>query len=150
MDQIQWHETYALGFPHLDDDHRRLIDLANAVIRALDEMDYTECRRRGEAFVEVLREHFPREEKFLAEIEYPQLEAHANYHRQMLERAEEFLRLCDRAGEGVQTDFDEQLEQLISALLSDVRGGDLDFRTHLVEKGLNKALIEERYGSIWL
>jgi hemerythrin-like metal-binding protein len=96
MEQIEWHETYAIGLPQLDDDHRRLIDLANAIIAAHDDGDCPEYQRRGADFVAALREHFPREEKFLAEIEYPHLETHAGYHRRMIERAEAFLVLCAR------------------------------------------------------
>lgn len=147
MKRIEWHETYALGFPQLDKDHRRLLDLANEIIGALDDKDHEECQLRVEQFVEALRQHFPREERFLAEIEYPRLELHAGYHRQMLERAEEFRRVCERLGE--EKGLTDQLEQLITALLADVRGGDLHFRTHLLEKGLNKALTE-RFGFIWL
>ncbi len=146
MKRIEWHETYALGFPQLDEDHRRLVNLANDIIAALDDKDHEECKRRAAVFVDALREHFPREERFLAEIKYPKLDLHAGYHRQMLDRAEEFQRLCERVGE--EKGLTNQLEQLISALLSDVRGGDLDFRSHLLEIGLDKAL--ERFGSIWL
>ena len=148
MKGIEWHETYALGFPQLDDDHRRLIELANDIIGALDKRDYEGCKKRALDFVDALRQHFPKEEKFLEEIEYPELDLHAGYHRQMLERAEDFLRLCEVIGE--KESLTEQMEELISALLADVRGGDLDFRTHLLEKGLNKALVEERVGSIWI
>ena len=42
---------------------------------------------------------------------------------------------------------DQKNLYLIMDLLS---GGDLEFRGFLLEKGLDKAMVEERFGSVWL
>lgn len=82
------------------------------------------------------------------EIGYTKLKLHATYHRRLLARAKEFARQCKNKKD------EESLKaffvRLVSSLLADVRGGDLDFRTHLLEKDLDKALIKERFGSIWI
>lgn len=148
MREIEWYENYELGFPAIDNDHRRLFDAANRIIRALGDGKFAECKRLAGEFVDTLKQHFPREEGFLREIGYPGLETHAGYHRQLLERAEKFTELCNEATDWAS--IKEPLAELISVLVADLRGGDLNFRTFLVEKGLDKALIEERLGANWL
>jgi len=66
----------------------------------------------------------------------------------MLEGAEKFALLCETETDGER--LEERLEELVSALMKDVRGGDLNFRTDLLEKGLDKALSDRRMISIWL
>ena len=42
----------------------------------------------------------------------------------------------------------EPLSELVSVLIADLRGGDLRFRTFLLEKGLNEEVLAKR--TIWL
>ncbi len=62
--------------------------------------------------------------------------------------AEKFKGLCDGAEEGQAVV--EHFSDLISVLLADIRGGDLHFRTYLLEKGLNKAMEERGLSRLWL
>ena len=148
LHEIEWHETYKLGFPEIDNDHRHLFNIANDIIKSFNNRSYEECKWLSIRFVETLEQHFSREEKFLKEIGYTKLKLHATYHRRLPARAKEFVRQC-------KNEKDEEIlkaffVRLLPSLLADVRGGDLDFRTHLLEKGLDKALIKERFGSIWI
>jgi len=95
-----------------------------------------------------LKRHYPREERFLKKIGFSDLEKHTGHHSQMLEGAEKFALLCETETDGER--LEERLEELVSALMKDVRGGDLNFRTDLLEKGLDKALSDRRMISIWL
>jgi hemerythrin len=148
MDQIIWHDTYALGFEPLDDDHRGLFDILNKIIVALQSDDWETCRQLAKNFVLALRRHYPREEQFLNKIGYSKLEQHAVHHRQMLVRAEKFVAQFDKAPD--RDLLERSLQDIISSLLDDVRGGDLNFRTDLLKKGLDKALAERSLLSIWL
>ena len=148
MDQITWHENYALGFPEIDGDHRALINIINEIIKALADRDFNLCVSFSETFVSALKEHYPREEEFLEEIGYTHLKEHAGYHRKMLEQAEEFVELCKKE-KNVEL-LEERLKRLVAKLLEDTRGGDLYFRTELLEKGLDKALSDRPIISMWL
>ena len=63
-------------------------------------------------------------------------------------RARRFAELCGRPAQGALPT--QPFEKLVSVMLADFRGGDLDFRTFLMEKGLDKAMVEDRFGSVWL
>ena len=146
MREIEWYETYEIGFPALDRDHRRLFDIANGIIRALGEGDYGGCKPLAAGFVDALKQHFPREEKFLEEIGYPGRDKHAGYHRQLLQRAEKFLERLE--GRAEDETLAEPLAELVSVLIADLRGGDLNFRSFLLEEGTKKAMMGKRY--TWL
>ena len=148
MDQIKWHENYALGFPEIDDDHRGLINIVNELIKAIADSNFKLCVNFSETFVSALKEHYPREETFLQTIGYSHLKEHASYHRKMIEQAEEFVELCKKE-QNIEI-LEERLEKLVTKLLEDTRGGDLYFRTELLEKGLDKALSDRPIISMWL
>jgi len=40
MEFIEWHETYALGFPEIDDDHRTIFNILNNILSALNDKDW--------------------------------------------------------------------------------------------------------------
>ena len=134
--EIKWYETYALGFPEIDADHKLLLDTINEMIRAIRSEDRAACEASSRRFVETLRQHFPKEEAFLTEIGYEEIETHAMHHRQMLERAERFSEVC-REAESTAA-LEASITELITHWMKDVRGGDLTFRTHLRDKGLDK------------
>ncbi len=146
MQEIKWYETYEVGFPELDRDHRRLFDIANSIIRALDDGDYDAAKLLAAGFIDALRQHFPREERFLDEIGYPGRDTHAGYHRQLLRRAEKFLGQLDSRAED--ESLADPFDELVEVLIADLRGGDLNFRSFLLEQGIDKAIKEKRY--IWL
>lgn len=148
MKEIEWFETYETGFEEIDHDHRNIFDIANGTMRALARGDRDECLRLAGDFVTALETHFPREEAFLRQIGYPHVAKHAAHHQGLLRQANRFADLCGRPGQGALPT--EPFEKLVSVMLSDFRGGDLDFRTFLMEKGLDKAMVEDRFGSVWL
>jgi hemerythrin len=149
MKEIEWFETYETGFEEIDHDHRNIFDIANGTMRALKRGDREECLRLAADFVVALETHFPREEAFLKEIGYPNVRKHAAHHKGLLRQATRFADLCGRADEDGPLPA-EPFEKLVSVMLADFRGGDLEFRTFLMEKGLDKAMVEDRFGSVWL
>ena len=149
MKEIEWFETYETGFEEIDHDHRNIFDIANGTMRALARGDREECLRLAGDFVIALETHFPREEAFLKEIGYPNVRKHAAHHKGLLRQATRFADLCGGADEDGPLPA-EPFEKLVSVMLADFRGGDLEFRGFLLEKGLDKAMVEERFGSVWL
>ncbi len=136
LSEIEWYETYALGFPEIDRDHKALFEIINSMIRSLSSEGGEACENLSKDLVATLREHFPKEEKFLEEIGFTWLDQHASHHAKMLASAE---RLQESLVAAVEADSpDTLLAELIELILEDVRGTDLTFRTYLRDKGLNK------------
>jgi len=87
MTNIQWNDELDVGQPLIDEQHRNLFAIANDLIDAIN-------AGKGEATLEAifirLREyteyHFKAEEKYMKEIEYPKLGAHAAQHAILLLR----------------------------------------------------------------
>ena len=83
MAPLEWKESYSVGVPTLDDDHRRLIDIINRI---------DEAAQYGQPIDHVLydlthyaRSHFEREEERLRAVSYPDLDGHAAEHQSFVE-----------------------------------------------------------------
>lgn len=97
--RLNWHESYDCGEPTIDQEHRKLFELANSLIEA----DFTrdENPQQFDAALEELLahvvQHFADEEAVLARHNYADLEAHAHAHKLIVEHA---LQLRDKAAAG--------------------------------------------------
>ena len=133
MRELEWRSTYTTGFPEVDDGHRRLLDIANEMIRSSSELDGGGRVKLAQRFVDALKQHFAEEEAFLRKIGYPRVDEHAGFHLALLKRAERFVQASESDwSEGAE----EQFEDLAAVMMRDIWGGDLHFRTYLLEKGL--------------
>jgi len=82
MTGLVWNDSYSAGLGALDEDHKRLFDVIN-------KMDAAVQAGRGEDVMgEVLRDiahhtndHFPHEEKLMAEHNYPGIHEHQEMHK---------------------------------------------------------------------
>lgn len=97
--RMTWHESYDCGEPTIDQEHRKLFDLANALIEAAfkrgsNPHDFDAALNSLLAHVV---QHFADEEAILARRHYAGLEAHAQAHKRLIERA---LQLRDAAAAG--------------------------------------------------
>ena len=99
MSDIQWAESYSVGIPSIDNQHKRLIELNNRLFHAI-----MEDRGRDMA-LEVLKEltkyvnyHFSYEEKLLTECGFDpaQLADHVEEHRALTSQVHDYLGAVDR------------------------------------------------------
>jgi len=107
---IPWHEAYECGHPQLDEEHRELFRLANALLAAAMERE-----ENPEAFALALDEclvciarHVAHEERVLEEHGYAGLEEHRASHKTLLERGRA-LRAAAANGEATMGAFAEFL-----------------------------------------
>ncbi len=96
---LSWHESYNCGEPTIDQEHRRLFELANILINAAfqrksNPAEFDDALQKLLAHV---AQHFSNEETILAQHHYPELEMHAQSHKRLIERA---LQLRDAAATG--------------------------------------------------
>jgi len=84
---IPWEDRFALGIPLVDEQHKKLLDLANAL--------YDTCRQGKEfvpagfkkavsAAVEYVAVHFSTEEKIMERVGYPGLAEHRAKHQEFV------------------------------------------------------------------
>ncbi|MFE8033072.1 diguanylate cyclase [Thiohalocapsa marina] len=84
--RLIWKPTYACGEPRIDQEHRELFSLANALIAAAGNPD--SLLPALEAFMTHAVAHFAHEEAILRERGYADLDAHAAAHRRLIEHAQ--------------------------------------------------------------
>ena len=74
---IEWSPALEIGHAAIDRQHRKLFDLAAAIV---DDHDQQRVMRTLAALSEYVIVHFSDEEKLLADIGYPGLSAHKKLH----------------------------------------------------------------------
>ena len=84
---IEWDESIGVGVPQLDEDHKRFI----GILKYIEAHQNADVRSEPISLViEQIREyastHFPREEKYMRNIEYPHIEEHKHIHKQFMEK----------------------------------------------------------------
>lgn len=99
MLHLNWHKSYDCGESTIDQQHRKLFDLANTLIESAFTRD--ENPQRFDSNLEKLLahvvQHFADEEAILARHHYADLDAHKRAHTELIEHA---LRLRDAASAG--------------------------------------------------
>lgn len=99
MPLYNWDPKFELGVPSIDEQHRRIFDLANLLHAA-------GCREDSDALVETallemstyVDEHFGDEEAFMQGIGYPAFEEHRVIHEEMRRKVADLHRQF-RAGD---------------------------------------------------
>lgn len=92
MAPIEWKESYSVGVPAVDHEHKELISLVNALQVALvgdageDEID----RALGE-LMRGISAHFALEERFMAEHRYDRLAEHKADHERLLDELRDLM-----------------------------------------------------------
>lgn len=88
---IEWDESIGVGVPHLDEDHKRLIGILNFIEAHQDtDVQSEPISQVVEQIREYASTHFPREEKYMRSIKYPDVDAHKIIHKQFMEKTATF------------------------------------------------------------
>jgi hemerythrin-like metal-binding protein len=92
-----WAEIFSTGIEELDQDHNRLLRVAEKIAERADHPDsdkkhWTFLIREGLKYMEgYYQTHIAREEAYMRKINFPHLEAHMQIHREMESTVTEFL-----------------------------------------------------------
>ncbi|MGE5503284.1 MAG: bacteriohemerythrin [Actinomycetota bacterium] len=96
MKIITWTDDLSVGVGRIDDDHRRWIELFNALFAACFAGVGADVVRGTLAeLVDYTKGHFAREEGYLAEVGYPGLEAHRQLHQALVVRVDAIMAELD-------------------------------------------------------
>lgn len=89
--KIEWDDSYLLGVPEIDDQHKKLIAIANELYDVVtgDEADY-KAKMPGilKKLTDYTQYHFKSEEELQKQIGYAGLEAHKNTHNFFIKEVE--------------------------------------------------------------
>lgn len=94
MDIIEWHESYSVGVPSLDEQHKRLVALTNRLFQAI--MDETGESALGDVLTELAdyaSYHFTHEEELLQMHGYPEtlLAGHRAEHVALTDQVRRYI-----------------------------------------------------------
>ena len=91
---VEWIESYSVGIPEIDAEHKRLVALINelhsAYVAGQSRQDVVHILNGLVAYIAT---HFVHEEAFLRETHYPQIDAHIQLHQKF---AKEVASKCRR------------------------------------------------------
>ncbi|RDH81492.1 MAG: hypothetical protein DIZ80_15545 [endosymbiont of Galathealinum brachiosum] len=138
MNDLSWHDFFEIGVQFIDDDHKRLLSIMLNTRKAIEEGDNKKCVQLLTSLLKEANDHFEREEKYLLEVKYPELEEHKKYHRELLVQVETTKRIC----EGIETEHDlsKCFDGMARFLIDDILKGDINFKSYLQYEGYVKDL----------
>lgn len=100
MSIVAWQNTYCLGIPDIDEQHKTLFDLINNLWEVIANRASIENQLPVmEKLENYTLTHFSQEESFMQRIKYPKFNAHKKMHDQFAQRiAEEKARVLEGSG----------------------------------------------------
>lgn len=135
MDFFFWNKNFEVGIPSIDSQHRRLVDLINALAAAITEGGkLPDVRSLFGQLMDYAAEHFSDEEKLFAACPLPEAEKeqHRKAHQGFVDKARSIMEHPDL----FQAEAAEQvLEFLTTWLISHILGSDKKFARTLVADG---------------
>lgn len=100
MQHVSWDEKMSVGVEVLDDDHKKLLDIFNALLKsgiaAKDPVNLTDLLG---SLVDYTKVHFAREEDIMERQGYPGLDAHKAAHRYFIDEIEKLSQDDDESNE---------------------------------------------------
>ncbi len=100
MQHVSWDEKMSVGVEVLDDDHKKLLDIFNALLKsgiaAKDPVNLTDLLGN---LVDYTKVHFAREEDIMERQGYPDLDAHKAAHRYFIDEIQKLSQDDDDSNE---------------------------------------------------
>jgi diguanylate cyclase (GGDEF)-like protein/hemerythrin-like metal-binding protein/PAS domain S-box-containing protein len=88
--ELHWRKAYASGNSEIDAEHQMKFQIANRILTSLSaDPGGAGTPPLVDELLAHIAEHFPHEEKLLESLEYPEIEAHKESHRALLDHARE-------------------------------------------------------------
>ena len=131
MKELVWDRTLSVDIPEIDEDHRRLMDLFNILLRSVEEGD---AANYIEAVMDELISctvwHFRHEERLMLKYGYEGLLDHKSEHDELIGSAKA---LQQKLLQGSKTVSGEDIEFLEHWLTGHILGSDMDLGSYLCE-----------------
>lgn len=128
-----WHSFYEIGVDFIDEDHKHLISIMQDIISSFSANNRANRLKLLNKFLSATREHFIREEKYLADVGFPGLEEHKIFHNQLLIQADITREMCKQNISD--NHLKECIDKLIQLVIDDIFKGDIKFKSYLEYEG---------------
>jgi hemerythrin len=90
--KVLWDEEYSIGVKTIDNQHKKLFDLVNALYDLEDGDDVKEkLRKILYDFSDYIKTHFQNEEHYMLSIDFPYLEQHQQIHNDIIKSLSEII-----------------------------------------------------------
>lgn len=130
---VELSKSFKLECELLDQDHRRLFDKVNEIVKEIDEGNAAACKTMVPEFLDLAKRHFDREEAFLAKVGYPDLKKHHDHHHGLDEKMGHLLEFSRMAEEN-ELARESLKKELVFFVLDDVITADMDFKAFVARK----------------
>ncbi|OEU69059.1 MAG: hypothetical protein BA863_00765 [Desulfovibrio sp. S3730MH75] len=141
MGKLEWIDSLSVGVESIDDEHKKLIKIANSIIKMSRDFSDTDQFTRAMSY---LREytvlHFSNEEAYMVSINYPDLTKHSAEHARLKRIVKEFQSKIYHKEE---IESDEVLEFMKGWLVAHVLGSDMKIKEYIEEQKA-KAISEKK------
>jgi len=131
---IEWQDDYSVGVKELDDQHKNLLDIINTLIKEQgDEYNAAQLSEAVLSLIHYAYVHFTTEERYLAQITFPDLKQHILEHVDFIMKT---MELSLKVKEKIQDNRRELLEYLKGWYSSHVLGIDRLYIPFLKANGI--------------
>jgi hemerythrin len=130
MPLFVWTEEMKVGVEEIDAEHRKLMEVANALHEAIEQgADRATLETRLDALVVLTVSHFVHEERLFAKTNYPDREAHAAIHAEL---KRQIVEIYDRFKDGESAVLNEGFTRFLKRwLIEHVTNTDRKYGAHL-------------------
>jgi hemerythrin-like metal-binding protein len=134
MALFEWRDDYSVKIPSIDVQHRKLVDMLNALNDGMIAGTGTaHLSALLVGLVEYTAQHFAYEEQLFAEHAYPATPEHVEEHQRLVAAVLDFKKKYE-AG---QASINMQLMKFLKDwLIKHILGSDKAYSAHLVERGV--------------
>ena len=132
---IAWKDQYSVGIDSIDQQHRKLVNLINQLMTAVDYSTGEEFEREALAeLVDYTKTHFSYEEGLMEDNGYPDFEAHREQHRAMIAEVEKVLAEYEKDQDMAMRHACDYLKDW---LVNHINGTDKQYSSFLMGKGVH-------------
>jgi len=137
-----WNDEYSIGHETIDAQHARLFELANAVLAIENASQHAErIKEAVRSLYQYVEIHFNHEEALMRIVGYPELNHHAELHKQLIEKMNTLLLMSKTFDEFVpalQKHMSDwvlrhiiEQDQMIGAYMRSLHQSDMNAETHV-------------------
>jgi hemerythrin-like metal-binding protein len=119
----------AVGHAEIDEDHSEIILFLEELSHAFDSGVGAGVINRLPNILNLLRDHFTREESFLGQVNFPNLRGHANVHQRILREAE--ATLSDISSNQNHDERRKQFGNFVQSMIEDIELADDEIRAFI-------------------
>ena len=131
---MRWSDGLSVGIPSIDQQHRKLVDMINALHQQMSSGSAREAVGKTlDSLLDYTANHFQYEEKLFAKHGYPQEADHKQIHGNMVKKVTEFQQQFTTGKKDISV---ELMEFLKDWLLNHIKKTDMQYGSFLRGKGV--------------